>query len=293
MNFLLSIQKFITELLLTLATILKIGIGTKPYSNPVDSKRSYHCIILGNGPSLSTSLKVQENLIEDYDRIGVNHFAESELYAIIKPSIYVLNAPEMWMDNVEPFYHEKGIKLFNSLRDHTSWEINLFIPFNAKKYKRWQNILVENPKIQVAFFNTTPIEGFKFFRYFCYNHNLGMPRPHNVMIPSLMIALSLNYTSIYLLGADHSWLKNISVTEENEVLLTQKHFYDKNSAIPRPMDNQGKGSRKLYEVLQKFVYAFEGYFEIEAYSSTRKQKIINCTEGSYIDAFTRSAIPEK
>lgn len=293
MNFLLGIQKFITDLLLTLTTVLKIFIGSKFYSKPVNMQGPSSCIILGNGPSLTASIKTNENVLMDYDLVGVNHFAESELYHAKKPAYYVLNAPEMWMDDVEPFYYEKGIKLFNSIRDNTSWKINLFIPFNAKKYNRWQSVLNENPLIVVNFFNNTPVEGFKFFRYFCYNRQLGMPRPHNVIIPSLMIALSLKYKSIYLFGADHSWLNDISVTEDNEVLLTQKHFYDNKSAIPRPMDNQGKGARKLHEVLQKFLLAFQGYFEIKEYSATTNQKIINCTEGSFIDAFERSTVLKK
>ena len=73
----------------------------------------------------------------------------------------------------------------------------------------------------------------------------GMPRPHNVLIPSIILSMRMGFKKIYLAGADHSWLKEIFVSEDNEVFLTQKHFYDEKKAEARTMDKLGKGSRKL------------------------------------------------
>jgi hypothetical protein len=120
-----------------------------------------------------------------------------------------------------------------------------------------------------------------------------MPRPHNVLIPSIMIALSLGFKKIFLFGADHSWLKDIWVDEENNVLLQQKHFYDIDKAKPRHMDYLGKGKRKMHEVLIKFYHSFKGYFEIDAYGKNQGKTIYNCTPGSYIDAFDRLSSPKK
>ena len=41
--------------------------------------------------------------------------------------------------------------------------------------------------------------------------------PHNVLIPSIAIGLRLPFKKIYLAGADHSWLPEITVTDDNEV----------------------------------------------------------------------------
>jgi hypothetical protein len=53
------------------------------------------------------------------------------------------------------------------------------------------------------------------------------------------------------------------------------------------MHQGGKGERKLHEVLMKFVYSFEGYFTIRQYAEYKHTQILNCTPGSFIDAFDR------
>jgi hypothetical protein len=289
MNLLVSIQAFIIDLLQTFATFGKILIGSGHFIRPANYPGKDNCIILGNGPSLLESISLNKNNLDHYQLIAVNYFAESDIYQRIKPHIYILSAPEMWMEDVESDPYEKAEKLFQTLSTSTDWSLNLFIPYPARKFERWKKIIKQNPKIKINYFNTTPVEGFKWFRYICYNHYLGMPRPHNVLIPSLMIALSLNFKKIYLFGTDHSWMKDMWVTEENVVLLRQKHFYDADKAKARAMKYLGKGRRKMHEVLQKFVYAFRGYIEINEYSISKGKEIINCTKGSYIDAFKRSS----
>lgn len=288
---LIVIQNLITEGLQTVFTLFKVFLWSGFNIRPKIKSGHDKAIIMGNGPSLNRSLAEFKELLKDYALISVNHFAESEIFKNLKPEIYVLNAPEMWMDDVEPFYYQKGEKLFDAICKNTNWDMNLFIPYSARKFERWQKVLRNNKNIKIHYFNSTPVEGYKWFRYLCYRKYMGMPRPHNVLIPSIMISLFLNFRKIYLFGTDHSWTKDLWVSEENEVLLNQKHFYDEKTSEAKPMDNLGKGKRRLHEVLQKFVYAFSGYFELEEYSITRGQDIINCTEGSYIDAFKRSKNP--
>ena len=65
-----------------------------------------------------------------------------------------------------------------------------------------------------------------------------MPRSHNVLIPTIMIALQLDFKKILLAGADHNWLKDIYVSADNRVFLTQKHFYDAQTAEKKTMDKK-------------------------------------------------------
>ncbi|MCX6256871.1 MAG: hypothetical protein NTW49_03080 [Bacteroidia bacterium] len=245
------------------------------------------CVILGNGPGLNTLIEKHRQFLGGKSLICVNHFAETRLFQELKPAVYVLGAPEMWLDDVEEYYFRKGENLFSEIALNTSWKMRMFIPWSAHKSKRWQQKIRRNPNISIQYYNPTPVEGFRWFCNLCFRDNLGMPRPHNVMIPSIMIAINSSWSVIYLAGADHSWLKDVWVTENNEVLLSQRHFYDQDTAQPKPMDKLGKGSRRLHEVLMKWVYSFRGYFEIEAYSHKMNRKIINITPGSYIDAFER------
>ncbi len=281
-------QIFIENLLLSSLSLLKILLLSKfriKYEKSRDDDSE--CIILGNGPSLNKTIAENPFFFKNKTLICVNHFAESDLYKELKPNYYVLNAPEMWMDNVDVFNYKKGENLFKAIAKNTFWDIVLYINYNAKKYKRWYKTLSSNSYIHINYFNTTPIEGYNFFNHFLFKRNLGMPRTHNVLIPSLMIILNSKFEKIYISGADHSWLKEINVTDDNRVLLTQKHFYDKKTAKELPMGKLGKGERKLHEILMKFAYSFKGYFRIKKYADLMGISIINITQGSFIDAFEK------
>lgn len=92
---------------------------------------------------------------------------------------------------------------------------------------------------------------------------------------------------------DHSWIPEISVDEDNRVLINQKHFYDDGKTSGQPMGKLGRGERKLHEVLQRFLHTFEGYFTIKAYAEHINAKIYNCKPGPFIDAFERLRLHKK
>ena len=116
----------------------------------------------------------------------------------------------------------------------------------------------------------------------------------------MILGINLGFKKIFVAGADHSWLKELFVTELNEVLLSQKHFYDKetlneetdkNKPTPKPMYLGGTGqTRKLHEVLLKFYYSFRSYWDIKNYAEALSVSILNITPGSYIDAFERQKL---
>jgi hypothetical protein len=227
---------------------------------------------------------------QDIHFLAVNFFAESISFEKLKPQIYVVAAPEFWIGDVDEEYKDKRKKLFNRLAEIVRWDMLFFIPYAAKKEKIWQKILRANKHIKVVFYNNTPIEGFLSLNKFYYKKNLGMCRPHNVIIPSLFIGINLRYRNIYLIGVEHGWLPNIIVNEKNEVLIKQDHFYDKKEALHKPMKKLGKGERRLYEVLEKFYLTFKGYFEISKYALSKNIRIYNLTINSYIDAFEKTDI---
>ncbi len=193
----------------------------------------------------------------------------------------------MWIDDVDAVHIRNRTAIFEAIANKTQWPLVFFIPFAARRHSFWQDILKKNRHIRIAYYNTTPIEGSRSFVHFCFRHQLGMPRPHNVLIPSIMMALHLQYQRIYLAGTDHSWLKDLWVSDNNQVLLTQKHFYDEHTARAEPMQKLGRDQRKLHEVLTKFMHTFSGYFVLRDYAESIDAKIINITPASYIDAFER------
>jgi hypothetical protein len=91
-------------------------------------------------------------------------------------------------------------------------------------------------------------------------------------------------------GADHSWLAEISVTENNEALVNQKHFYDGDTSKPQKMQDYIVRPRRLHEVIHKFYLSFKGYWDIKAYAEAKQIKIYNASEVSMIDAFERKKL---
>ena len=111
--------------------------------------------------------------------------------------------------------------------------MNFFVPARALKDKEWQPLLAGNPHIKLYIYNTTPIEGFQSFCNWIFRKGWGVPRPHNVLIPSIAMGLRLPFRKIYLAGADHSWLPEITVTDDNVV-------FDAPEALLRPEQIAGR-----------------------------------------------------
>ncbi len=285
-DLLLNIKKLLELSFQTVGSFLKVVLMSR-YNGKFPSASRPDLLILGNGPSLKKFLHEKQTFLKDKDLLAVNHFVNTDQYQQLKPSLYLINVPEFWKEDIEADYKEKRIQVFKDFAQKTKWEIHLFLDFGAKKAEFWKEIIKDNPFIKVHFFNTTPVEGFKPFTFFCYKHQCGMPRPHNVLIPSLMMGINMGYKNIYVAGADHNWMNDLFVAEDNTVYLTQKHFYDEHAAQPGVMKKEGKGKRKMHEILIKFVHAFKGYWDINTYAKKQGVNIINITPGSMIDAFKR------
>jgi len=285
MKFLLYIQEFLLNIVRSLATLFKVLLLSRKAELP----RAIHqeLIILGNGPSLKDFLEKHQNFIKSKDTLAVNHFADTDAYQQVKPAYYMINVPEFWIENVDEDVLKRRNQLIENLIDKTDWNLHLILGKGAKKSKKWLELPKKNPNIRLSFINPTPVEGFKKFRYFCYKKLCGMPRPHNVLIPSLISGINMRYNKIYITGADHSWLQDIFVAPDNTVYLTQRHFYDAQTARPNVMKKMGKNQRRLHEILHKFMLSFQAYFDLDAYAKKQNVQILNITPHSYIDAFQR------
>ncbi|MCF8372132.1 MAG: DUF115 domain-containing protein [Bacteroidales bacterium] len=292
---LLDIKLFIENAISSSLTLVKVALLSKCRGRIKRDFENQACIILGNGPSLNRSITDNPEFLKGKKLICVNDFPKTDLYEKIKPEIFVTTAPEFWLENIKQMYKDNGRKIFEAIASKTTWKIRFYIPAQAKNYKAWQEILATNTNVSIHYFNNTPVEGFRWFRNLFFKWNLGMTRPHNVAIPSIMISLNLGFKEIYLFGVDHSWIPEISVDDNNRVLVNQKHFYDegKTKGLPMGVTTEGKGDKKLHEVLQKFLHTFEGYFTIRDYAESIHAKIFNCTPGSFIDAFERLRLHKK
>lgn len=278
-------MKWMGQLWQCFLSIVKIVLQSK-WSTRMPKQFSHpdELLILANGPSLKTTVAEHPDFVRSKTLLAVNFCVTSPMYEELKPEIYLIADPLFWIVD------EKREQLFGTLAAKTTWDMNLFIPARALKDKKWRPMIAGNPHIRLYIYNTTPIEGFQGFCNRVFNAGLGVPRPHNVLIPSIAMGLRLPFKRIYLAGADHSWLPEITVTDDNVVLMHQKHFYDQNQSKADTVTQQNLHSARLYTILYHMYVAFKSYFVLEDYAQSKGKQVINITPGSYIDAFRKEKI---
>jgi len=269
----------------SLLSVVKIVLQSKlvtrlpgHFSNPDE------LLILANGPSLKRTVEESADFVRGKTLLAVNFCVTSPMFEQLKPELYLIADPLFWI------VPEKREQLFRTMAEKTTWDMNFLVPARALKNKEWQPLLAGNPHIRLYIYNTTPIEGFQGFCNWIFSKGWGVPRPHNVLIPSIAMGIRLPFKKIYLAGADHSWLPEITVTDDNVVLMHQKHFYDQNKSKAATVTQENLHSARLYTILYHMYVAFKSYFVLEDYARSRGKEVINVTPGSYIDAFKRMKI---
>lgn len=264
----------------TLASIAKIILLSK-FGKISKSGKGEEIIILGNGPSLNTTIAESAYFLASHKKLAVNFACNAPVFFELKPEYYVLADPHFFTSDAE-----NVISLWSNLAK-VDWQMTLFIPF--KKNSSRLSELASNKNIRIERYNLTPIEGFKGFCHKVFSSGLGMPRPRNVLIPSIMLAIAAGFKRIYIAGADHSWMKTISVNENNEVVSIQPHFYKENEQEKQRV-NMEYLHYPLHQIVYSFYVAFKSYFEIKAYADSIGTEIWNITPGSFIDAFPRKKL---
>lgn len=283
-----KIASWCSNLEQSLLSVVKVALlSRKPSPLPDEFKNKNELVILANGPSLNTTVSEHREFLDDKTLLAVNFAATAPTFTDLKPELYLIADPLFWI------VPEKRELLFGSLAERTSWKLHLFMPAKSLSDKEWQKMVKNNPNIHVHIYNTTPIEGFAPFAHYIYRKGLGVPRPHNVLIPSIAMGLRLPFKKIYVAGADHSWLPEIRVTDDNEVLMHQKHFYDKKTSQADTVKQEDLNPARLHTILYHMHVAFKAYFTLLDYSKSLNKEIINITPGSYIDAFPRLNLDKK
>jgi len=292
-----SVLILIENVLLTILSIAKITLLSSFFSKLRFGGDNVDCVILGNGPSLNDFIEHHKWFLRDKDIVAVNYFVRSEFFTQLKPNYYVITSPEYWKKDEKEGWSADRFITFELLVERTNWPMRLFVPNLARKDEKWKAFMQQNENIDIIYFNNVTVAGFKSFRHWAYRHNLGMPRPHNVVIPALIFMINNTYENIYLTGVEHSWIKELTVTENNDVLLSQKHFYEYQKSHVKSVFSDGKPKpmyigesakpRRLHEVLIKFYYTFQAYWQIKAYADIRNVRVHNLTMDSFIDAFPK------
>lgn len=272
-----KIQSASGKLGATLASFIKIPIMSRRPS-PKSRDRKDTIIIMGNGPSLRDAMEQDRDVLMAYPRLAVNLSALTPDFRDLRPDYYILA-------DIAFFLKEKTGKvpqLWEALRS-VDWQMTLFLPATARKMPEVKSLPAN---ITLKFYNLTPAEGFRFVMHPLYDSGLAMPRPRNVLIPSIISSMREGFRKIVLIGADHNWSKTLWVTERNRVVSVQPHFYKDDDAELRRAEEIFKNVH-IHDVYENYAIAFRSYFNVKAYADRRGVEILNATPGSFIDAFPR------
>ena len=141
-------------------------------------------IILGIGPSLNDVSANCRKSLDSHPLMAVNFAANAPQFAELRPEFYVLADPHFFRNTKDP----NVARLMENL-NCVSWEMTLFVPFGEKP-------VIDNPLITIERFPLKATEGPEWFRNAMFAGKFGMPRPRNVLIPSLMIGVWLGFREI-------------------------------------------------------------------------------------------------
>lgn len=277
----MSLSSIISNTWPSLKSLAKLALQSRPVRVPQAEHPAI--VILANGPSLNDTMARHADMLKSSVTMAVNFAANTDLFFELRPRYYVMVDPV--------FFGDDSVANIARLRQRlaeVSWPMTIFVP--RRFIKAVPASIKANPNISTAGLNTVGIEGWQWLKNFAYSSRLGMPRPRNVLIPAIMAAIAMGYKAIYLTGADHSWIKTVSVDDNNNVVSVQPHFYKDNEAELRRVDTTYRGLR-LHDVVESFAIAFRSYHTLARFAAGRGIAIYNSTPGSFIDAFERRPLP--
>lgn len=278
------VSDFAANLGATAKSIVKIALQSRPAPVIKADDADRPLVILANGPSLRETIDRHSALLESLPTLAVNFAANAPEFTGLRPKYYVLADPHFSHNTDDP-----NVKLLIRNLAAVDWQMRLFVD---RRYKsRFIKLLSDNRHITIDSFNAVGAEGFAAFERAAYRSGLAMPRPRNVLIPSIMVGIRLGYRKIYICGADHSWMRDLHVTDNNEVVSGMTHFYKESNDEVKRSRNEYRAYR-LHDIIMSYYVAFLSYHKIRRFADSLGVTIINSTPGSYIDAFDRAPLPE-
>lgn len=118
--------------------------------------------------------------------------------------------------------------------------------------------------------------------------SLGILNPvyRNVLIAAVFYSLRAGHSRTILWGAHHTWLTEVAVDQQNQVLHSVRHTEDQRIGVPL-LDINGS-PRPFHDYLYQLATVFEQYHVLQAYAEAHGQEVLNATSDSFIDAFART-----
>ncbi len=278
--------RFIINLFATLASLVFVLLFSRCNLARSLPKLRSNCVLLGNGPSLRSSLNASSELISNCDVVVTNDFPITPEFQIIKPNYYYLIDNAFFLLSNKDIVFPRTIAICEALQS-VDWDIHVFVP---GKYKFILESHVNNNRVKFHYFNLTPCDGFDAFKFLLFEYGLALPYANNVLIPALIHVINSRYSNIYIYGAEHNWTSYFTLDEDNRLCMAGQHYFSETQEKPRVWWKSKDVSLLVHEALYALSITFRAYHVISRYAMKKNVNIYNCTNNSLIDAFRKFTI---
>jgi hypothetical protein len=271
--------------------LLRVVDGFHFRSPPLARQRS-KALILGNGPSLRDDLATVERIATSgaVDFWCVNFFANADAYSSLKPTNYVIADPGHWQSDVTEQLKEDREQFLERVTRITDWSVLFHFPYSAKGTE-FVARLIRNKHIAIRFFNETAVVcRSKAVLFWLYRRELAMPACQNVLVPALFLTILSGYDKVGIVGADHSWHRDILV-RDGVVMLRDPHFYDSDVEL-KPFYKNGTETFSMAEIFRIWSKVFTQYDLLYAFARAMRVCVVNSSSVSYIDSFKSLALSQ-
>ncbi|MFC6548212.1 hypothetical protein [Cohnella cellulosilytica] len=235
----------------------------------MENKKAKRCFIIGTGPSL---LQQNLQLLADEDTIIVNTSYRDDSLISLNPKYWVVADPGFWLQKAQ--YLDR---LLETMRDRLPIT-KLFIHNDSYGY-----MTDNDPAADRVYYYL--LEHIVNYEPTILNFEKALPEfAQNVISVALMLAISLRYEEIILIGCDHSWWGYSIQDIENGVW--SAHSYEENE---KEINTYKNGWREHgYEKLQRIINTQKSEYEaLRLIAEQSSLRIRNATAGGHLDSFER------
>ena len=214
-------------------------------------RKSDECFILGNGPSLND---VNLNILKDKDTFSVNSFYKHE-HSSFNTRFFVA---------IDTYFSEasEGVEYIDDI--YKKYPNMIFI----LKYNAYKSNPSKWDKSRTFFLYPRLFQVADRVHFECTQN---MTACLNVVLQCIQVAMYMGYKKIYLLGCDFNQYAK----------LKPEHFY----GVEANRGNNNMGSDAKWSSMVHF-----HHYALQKAASRKGIDIINLTEGSLIDAYSRDSL---
>lgn len=282
------IKRFIPPIIFEKTAELNVFLHRRDCNPFPITQSEKNAIIIGNGPSLLSTIGKQIDILQKNDCFMVNQSVDTDLFELIRPKYYVL-ADEYYFQDDD--YLNLSRSAANKLLEKTKWEMTLLVP-TFSKGSRLVNCVKENGNIGISYFSSLAPRGYdnipikRKFKY--WDENNLLPLANTVLNTAASIAISMRFKSVFLVGADTSWSEMITVDQEtNDLIFRDQHYYGETKRILSRFDSN---KSNLAEQIDSIKKALEAYQVLKEYAYNNNCCLFNASEYSLIDCLERKKL---